>query len=65
MRFELSPTATMRSEGRAPHHAWRQDIGWRGEDARQLGAQKALPLLHRNATLQQEGPDLIDDAGAL
>ena len=48
-----------------PHHAWRQDIGWRGEDARQFGAQKALPLSHRNATLQQEGPDLIDDAGAL
>ena len=35
------------------------------QDARQFGAQEALPLPHRNATLQQEGPDLIDDAGAL
>ena len=48
-----------------PHHAGRQNIGWRGKDARQLGAQEALPLPHRNATLQQEGADLIDDAGAL
>ena len=48
-----------------PHHAGRQHIGWRGEDARQLGAQVALSLPHRNPALQQEGPDLIDDAGAL
>ncbi len=48
-----------------PHHAGRQDIGWRGEDARQLGTQEALSLPNRNATLQQEGTDLIDDAGAL
>jgi len=27
-------------------------------------AQEALSLPHHNATLQQEGPDLIDDAGA-
>src|SRR5947209_2075910 len=47
------------------HHAWRQDIGGRGQYARQLGAQEALPLPHGNATLQQEGADLVDDAGAL
>src|SRR6266566_1095705 len=49
----------------ALHHAWRQDIGGRGQYARQLGAQEALPLPHGNATLQQEGADLVDDASAL
>ena len=48
-----------------PHHARRQDFGWRSQDAWQLGAQKALSLSHRDATFQQEGTDLIDDAGAL
>ena len=43
-----------------PHHAWRQGLGARGEDARQLGAQEAQPLPHRNASLQQEGADLTD-----
>lgn len=33
--------------------------------ARQFGAQEALPLPHSNPALQQEGTDLIDDAGAL
>src|SRR6478735_1166294 len=47
------------------HHARRQDIWWRGQDARQLGAQEPLSLPHRNAALQQEGPDLIDNAGTL
>src|SRR6266498_178469 len=47
------------------HHAWRQDIGGPGQDARQLGPQEALPLPHGNATFQQEGADLIDDASAL
>jgi len=47
------------------HHARRQDIWWRGQDARQFGAQEPLSLPHRNAALQQEGPDLIDNAGAL
>ena len=32
---------------------------------RQLGAQEPLSLSHRYAALQQEGADLIDDAGAL
>src|SRR6266702_3043320 len=36
-----------------------------GEDARQLGAQEAWPLPYGNAALQQEGSNLIDDAGAL
>src|SRR6266480_511486 len=31
------------------HHAWRQDIGGRGQDARQLSTQEALPLPHGNA----------------
>src|SRR6266516_2704232 len=47
------------------HHAWRQDIGGRGQDARQLGAQEALPLPYGDAALQQEGADLIDDASTL
>src|SRR6266536_4730883 len=47
------------------HHAWRQDIGGRGQDARQLGAQEALSLPHGDAALQQECADLIDDASAL
>src|ERR1035437_919284 len=46
-------------------HAWRQDFWGRGQDAWQLGAQKPLSLPHRYAALQQEGADLIDDAGAL
>jgi hypothetical protein len=34
-------------------------------DARQLGAQDADTLAHRDAAFQHEGADLIDDAGAL
>ena len=48
-----------------PHHAGRQNVGARGEDARQLGPQEAQPLPHGNAALQQKGTDLVDDAGAL
>src|SRR6185436_10001106 len=48
-----------------PRHARRQHIGRRGQDAWQFGTQEALSLPHRNAALQQEGADLIDDAGAL
>jgi hypothetical protein len=48
-----------------PNHAGRQDIRGCSQDARQLGAQEALSLPHSNAALQQEGADLIDDAGAL
>ena len=33
------------------------------QDARQFRAQEAQPLAHRNAALQQEGANLIDDAG--
>jgi hypothetical protein len=47
------------------HHACRQDIGRRGEDTWQLGAQEPLALPYRNATFQQEGADLVDDASAL
>src|SRR4029077_16195546 len=46
-------------------HARRQDIWWRGQDARQLGAQEPLSLPHRNAALQQKGADLLDNAGTL
>ena len=38
-------------------------MAWPG--SRQLGAQEPLSLPHRNAALQQEGADLIDNAGAL
>jgi hypothetical protein len=37
----------------------------RRQDARQLGPQETQSLPHRDAALQQEGADLIDDAGAL
>ena len=47
------------------HHVWRQRIGGRGQNARQLSTQEALPLPDGNATFQQEGADLIDDASAL
>src|SRR4030081_400315 len=46
-------------------HAWRQDFWRRGQDGWQLGSQKPLSLPHHYAALQQEGADLIDDAGAL
>jgi hypothetical protein len=36
-----------------------------GEDDRQLRAREAQPLAHRNPALQQEGTNLVDDAGAL
>ncbi len=47
------------------HYARRQHIGWRRKNPRQLGAQESQTLPHRNAALQKEGADLIDDAGAL
>jgi hypothetical protein len=47
------------------HHAVRQHIGWRGEDARQLGAQEPQTLADRNAALKKKSTDLIDNAGAL
>jgi hypothetical protein len=40
-------------------------VGRRGENTWQLCSQEALPLPHCDAALQQEGADLIDDAGAL
>ena len=48
-----------------PHHAWRQGISWCRQDAWQRRAQVPLPLPHCNTALQQEGTDLIDDAGTL
>ena len=36
-----------------------------GQDGGQLGAQELQALPHRDAALQQEGADLIDDASAL
>jgi len=47
------------------HHARRQDIGGRGQDARQLGAQEALPLPHGNAALQQEGAVVATSKGLI
>src|ERR1700730_6929787 len=46
-------------------HAWRQDVCAFGKYAGQFDAQEAQPLAHRNAALQQEGANLIADAGAL
>src|SRR6476659_4241438 len=46
-------------------HAWRQDVCAFGKYAGQFDAQEAQHLAHRNAALQQEGANLIDDAGAL
>ena len=46
-------------------HAGRERIGSRRKDARQLGPQETQPLPHRDAALQHEGADLIDDARAL
>jgi hypothetical protein len=43
----------------------REYIATHGKDVRQFGAQEAKPLPHRNAALQQESADLIDNAGAL
>src|SRR5215472_9936835 len=40
-------------------------VGALGKDARQFGAQKAQPLAHLNSALQQEGTNLVDNAGAL
>jgi hypothetical protein len=47
------------------HRAGGKQIGWCGQDARQLHPQEALSLSHRDAPLQQEGADLIDDASTL
>jgi len=46
------------------HHARRQPVG-QGERARQLGAQCPPALADGDAALEQEGADLVDDAGAL
>jgi len=47
------------------HHSRRQDIGAVGEDVRERVAQEAQALAYGYAALQQEGPDLVDDGGAL
>jgi hypothetical protein len=46
-------------------HVRRKVRGGSAENARQLGAQKALPLSHSESTLQRKGADLIDDAGVI
>ena len=43
----------------------RGDSRRRSQNARQLGTQEPKSLTHRNAALEQEGADLVDDAGAL
>src|SRR6266496_4992067 len=62
-RIEPAPVASQVLDD--VHHAWRQDIGGRGQDARQLSTQEALPLPDGDAALEKEGADLIDNAGAL
>ena len=47
------------------YHARREHIRRRCKNARQLSAQKPKTLTYSDATLEQEGADLIDDAGAL
>jgi hypothetical protein len=47
------------------HHPRQQRVRAGGEDARQFPMQETQPLAYRHPTLQQEGADLIDDAGAL
>src|SRR5215472_13129419 len=47
------------------YRARRQHFGRCSQDARQLGTQEPKSLTLRNAALEQEGADLVDDAGAL
>ncbi len=47
------------------HHSRRQHIGAIGEKVRERLAQEAQILAHGNAALEQEGPDLVYDGGAL
>ncbi len=47
------------------HHPNREDIGALGEDLRKLGPQETQTLADRNAALQEEGTDLVDDTGTL
>jgi hypothetical protein len=46
-------------------HARRQHVRALGKDVRQFRAQEAGTLSHRDPALQQEGTNLVDDAGAL
>src|SRR5262245_33631933 len=46
------------------HHARRQPVG-HGERPRQLATQSPPALADGNAAFEQEGADLVDDAGAL
>jgi len=47
------------------HQAWRQDLARLRQEARQFETQEARSLPYRDAALEQEGADLIDDARAL
>src|SRR6516162_10015003 len=47
------------------HHARRQHFGRCCQNTRQLGTQEPKSLSDRNAALEQEGADLVDDPGAL
>ena len=40
-------------------------VGRPGENARQFVSKEAQSLPNSNATFQQKGPDLVDNAGAL
>jgi len=48
-----------------PQHAGRENIAAFGQDGWQLDTQEAQSLPYRNAALQQEGADLVDDGSAL
>jgi hypothetical protein len=48
-----------------PYHARRQDVTTLGEDAGQFQTKEAKSLAHCHSAFQQEGANLVDDAGAL
>jgi hypothetical protein len=47
------------------HHSRGQGIGAVGGDVRERVAQEAQALPYGNTALEQKGPDLVDDGGAL
>jgi hypothetical protein len=48
-----------------PDHTGRQRVDALSQNLRELLAQKAKPLAHCNAALQQEATDLIDNSRSL
>ena len=61
---DIEPAPVLGQTLNEVYHARRQHFGRRSQNARQLGTQEPKSLTHRNAALEQEGADLVDDAGA-